>query len=90
MRCGRCITLQLLIAAMLVPIFTIRWSCRLSLQHICVLLFTSGAQCGTGEIQFGKAVSTEGLGIQPLPPVADGWGGRDMVVEVQMLLPKLE
>ena len=26
----------------------------------------------------------EGPGIQPLPLIADGWGGRDMVVEVQI------
>ena len=26
----------------------------------------------------------EGPGMQPPPPVADGWGGRDMVVDVQI------
>ena len=34
-------------------------SCGLSLQNICALLFTSGTQCGTGEIQFPSAALAE-------------------------------
>ena len=48
-RCGRRITAQLLIAAMLVSSFAIGWCYGLRLQHISALLFTSRLQCGTGE-----------------------------------------
>ena len=54
------------------------------------VLFENGATgagvfngVGAG-VDFDAIGRSEGPGMQPPPPVADGWGGRDMVVDAQI------